>query len=93
MAKLNSQIDRQNEILQKYIDISFKLKKVANMTDLLVFGVTRSQVRHHFGNMTNLMSIATKREKKLKKFLTTKENILIQEKNEIYKILNIKDLK
>lgn len=47
----------QSEILKGYIDLAKKLGQFPNLVDLEQSGVSRSKVRHHFGNLGKLQAV------------------------------------
>jgi hypothetical protein len=51
------------QMLDNYIRLGKKLKRLPSTAELLSIGISRAMVRHHFGNMTTLKKIANQRLK------------------------------
>jgi len=51
------------QMLDNYIRLGKKLKRLPSTAELFSIGITRAMVRHHFGNMTMLKKIANKKLK------------------------------
>lgn len=47
----------KNDVLKKYYQLAKKLNKMPTSSDLIAFtGISKSGVKHHYGNMTNLQN-------------------------------------
>lgn len=51
------------DLLSKYLLLAKKLKRLPTMPECLAIGVTRSMVRHHFGNISLLQKLANQKLK------------------------------
>lgn len=57
MSELEEQPDYKGDIIAKYFEVVEKNEALPTVSDMLSVGVTRAQIRHHFGNIENLHAI------------------------------------
>lgn len=77
--KLSSySMNNKENVIAKYIDICFKLGKIASMSDCIMLGLSNSSIDTHYGNITNLKTMALAKHPELER-LTTPPKLVTNE--------------
>lgn len=71
--------ESQNKILNIFLKKAKKMKSIPSVNNMKESGISRSNIRSAFGNYTNLIKLAEKKEKSIKQ-LSKKEEILSNKK-------------